>query len=101
MDIEIFPHRVLGSDTTEKLLNDLESIEDVRRILRDSKSNLDENNGLKYVKTKQPEGIILDLELNNSKSGNTDSFEFLANLKKLKLNCLMLKQTQHICFRAR
>lgn len=42
--------------------------------------------GLKYVKTKQPEGIILDLELNNSKSGNTDSFEFLSNLKKLKLN---------------
>ena len=42
--------------------------------------------GLKYVKTKQPEGIVLDLELNNSKSGNTDSFEFLANLKKLKLN---------------
>ena len=42
--------------------------------------------GLKYVKAKQPEGIILDLELNNSKSGNTDSFEFLANLKKLKLN---------------
>ena len=42
--------------------------------------------GLKYVKTKQPEGIILDLELNNSKSGNTDSFGFLENLKKLKLN---------------
>ena len=42
--------------------------------------------GLKYVKTKQPEGIILDLELNNSKSGNTDSFGFLENVKKLKLN---------------
>ena len=42
--------------------------------------------GLKYVKTKQPEGIVLDLELNNSKSGNTDSFGFLSNLKKLKLN---------------
>ena len=42
--------------------------------------------GLRYVKTKQPEGIALDLELNNSKSGNTDSFGFLANLKKLKLN---------------
>lgn len=42
--------------------------------------------GLKYVKTKQPEGIILDLELNNSTTGNTDSFEFLSNLKKLKLN---------------
>lgn len=42
--------------------------------------------GLRYVKIKQPEGIILDLELNNSTTGNTDSFEFLSNLKKLKLN---------------
>lgn len=33
MDIEIFPHRVLGSDTTEILLNDLESIEDVKRTV--------------------------------------------------------------------
>jgi methyl-coenzyme M reductase subunit D len=33
MDIEIFPYRVLGSDTTEKLLNDLESLEDVRRTV--------------------------------------------------------------------
>ena len=33
MDIEIFPYRVLGSDTTEKLLNDLESIEDVKRTV--------------------------------------------------------------------
>lgn len=42
--------------------------------------------GLKYVKTKLPEGIILDLELNNSSSGNTDSLGFISNLKKLKLN---------------
>lgn len=42
--------------------------------------------GLRYVKIKQPEGIILDLELNNSTTGNTDSFEFLSNLKKLNLN---------------
>lgn len=42
--------------------------------------------GLKYVKTKHPEGIVLDLELNNSKNGNTDSLEFLSNLKKLNLN---------------
>lgn len=42
--------------------------------------------GLRYVKMKQPEGIILDLELNNSQSGNTDSFEFLSKLKKIKLN---------------
>ena len=33
MDIEIFPHRVLGSDTTEKLVNDLEAIDDVKRTV--------------------------------------------------------------------
>lgn len=42
--------------------------------------------GLKYVKTKHPEGIVLDLELNNSFSGSADSLEFLSNLKKLNLN---------------
>lgn len=42
--------------------------------------------GLKYVKLKHPEGIVLDLELNNSTTGNTDSLEFLSNLKKLNLN---------------
>ena len=42
--------------------------------------------GLKYVRTKHPEGIVLDLELNNSISGNIDSLEFLSNLKKLNLN---------------
>lgn len=42
--------------------------------------------GLKNVKLKHPDGIVLDLELNNSSSGNTDSLEFLSNLKKLNLN---------------
>lgn len=42
--------------------------------------------GLRYVKLKEPEGIVLDLELNNSRTGNTDSLGFLSNLKKLKLN---------------
>lgn len=42
--------------------------------------------GLKYVKTKSPEGIILDLELNNSTNGNMDSLGFLDELKRLKLN---------------
>ncbi len=41
---------------------------------------------LKYVKLKHPEGIVLDLELNNSKSGSTNSLEFLSNLKKLNLS---------------
>lgn len=39
----------------------------------------------KYVKFKNPEGIILDIELNNSVSGSTDSLGFLDNLKNLKL----------------
>lgn len=41
--------------------------------------------GLKYVKLKRPEGIVLDIELNNSTSGNTDSLEFLNDLNKLNL----------------
>ena len=42
--------------------------------------------GLRYVQTKSPEGIVLDLELNNSTTGNTDSLDFLSNLKRLKLS---------------
>ncbi|MCL2157029.1 MAG: methyl-coenzyme M reductase operon protein D [Methanobrevibacter sp.] len=33
MDIEVFPHRVLGADTTEKLLNGIECIGDVKRTV--------------------------------------------------------------------
>ena len=40
---------------------------------------------LKYVKLKHPEGIVLDIELNNSISGNADSLDFLTNLKTLNL----------------
>ncbi len=42
--------------------------------------------GLKYTKAKRPDGIILDLELNNSSTGSIDSLEFLNNLKQLHLN---------------
>lgn len=53
---------------------------------------------LKYVQLKHPEGIVLDLELNNSKSGNTDSLEFLSNLKKLNLNYEpIIIVTTHVC----
>lgn len=40
---------------------------------------------LKYVRLKHVEGIVLDIELNNSVSGSTDSLEFLDNLNNLKL----------------
>jgi len=33
MDIEIFPHRLLSSNTTERLLNDLEMVEGIKRIV--------------------------------------------------------------------
>lgn len=41
---------------------------------------------LRLVKINKPDGIILDLELNNSSSGNIDSLEFLKELKNLRLN---------------
>ena len=41
---------------------------------------------LKYVRLRHPEGIILDIELNKSTSGNADSLEFFNELKKLNLN---------------
>lgn len=42
--------------------------------------------GLRYVKSKNPEGIVLDLELNNSNNSSMNSLGFLEELKKLKLN---------------
>ena len=42
--------------------------------------------GLHLVKLKKPDGIVLDLELNNSVNGSTDSLEFLSDLKKINLN---------------
>lgn len=41
---------------------------------------------IQYVKVKRPEGIVLDIELNNSLSGNADAFEFLNKLKSLNLD---------------
>lgn len=41
--------------------------------------------GLRYAKTLRPEGIVLDLELNNSLSGNVDSLDFVTDLQALNL----------------
>ena len=41
--------------------------------------------GLRYAKTLRPEGIVLDLELNNSSSGNVDSLHFVTDLQALNL----------------
>lgn len=52
---------------------------------------------IKYVKAKRPECIILDLELNNSTAGNTDSLGFLDNLNKLNLKYMpIIIVTTHV-----
>ena len=49
--------------------------------------------GLKLVKTQHPEGIVLDLELNNSSSGSTDSLQFLSCLKELDYEPIVIVTT--------
>lgn len=41
---------------------------------------------LECVKLHKPEGIVLDIELNNSTSGNLNSLDFLTNIKNLNLD---------------
>ena len=53
--------------------------------------------GLEYVKAKLPDGIVLDLELNNGTSGHTDSIGFLSKLKELNLDYEPIKiMTTHV-----
>lgn len=59
MDIEIFPHRLLSADTTEKLLKDLEKIEGVERI------------------------VLQDQRLPPEESGHPDRKPLLLKVKKL------------------
>lgn len=69
-------------DDCNRFMNCIKNRKDVELVaLTDS-----DREGLKYVKLKHPEGIVLDLELNNSTTGNNDSLEFLSNLRKLNLN---------------
>lgn len=78
-----------------KILIIEDDIEDCNRFMNCIKNRKDveivaltdsDREGLKYVKLKHPEGIVLDLELNNSTTGNNDSLEFLSNLRKLNLD---------------
>jgi len=55
MDIEVFPHRVLGADTTEKLLNGIEGLDDVKRTVIQGPrlQSEDPNKNPKYVDRRQ------------------------------------------------
>lgn len=78
-----------------KILIIEDDVEDCKKFLECAKERKDieivaitdsDIEGLKLVKLKRPEGIILDLELNNSTSGNPDSLGFMPELRKLNLN---------------
>ena len=85
-----------------KILVVEDDLDECNRIIECSKQRKDieivaitdsDVDALKHIKAKNPEGIMLDLELNNSKSGSTDSFELLENIKKLKYNPIAIVTT--------
>lgn len=84
MDIKPMKLLVLEDDVNacNDFINCINSREDIDLIaITDS-----DIEALQYVRLRHPEGIVLDIELNNSVSGNTDSLDFLSNIKKLNLN---------------
>ena len=65
----------------EKCMKAAKSIKDIEIVgITDSDSE-----GLRIIKEKRPEGIVLDLELNNSKGGNPDTVNFIPKIRKMKL----------------
>lgn len=72
-------------DDVNECLNFIKTIEN-REDIELVKITDSDIQGLRYVKNLHPEGIVLDIELNNSTSGNTNSLEFMNNMKKLNLN---------------
>ena len=60
-------------DDCKNFINAIKSRKDIELVaITDS-----DIEGLKYTKLKHPEGIILDLELNSSTTGNTDALNFI------------------------
>lgn len=64
------------------------------QIVKITDSDID---GLEYAKGKRPEGIILDLELNNSSNGNVSSIGIVSKLRKISPNYeLVIIVTTHV-----
>lgn len=84
MDIKPMKILILEDDVSacNDFINCIKSRNDID-LVGMTASDID---ALKYVKLRRPEGIVLDIELNNSDSGNTDSLEFLSELKNLNLD---------------
>ena len=63
MDIEIFPHRLLSADTTEKLLNDLEGLNVVKRmVIQGQRLPQDEDNPDQRIITIMGEEVDLQVK---------------------------------------
>ena len=62
MDIEIFPHRLLSTDTTERLLNDLEEVDGIKKIVIQGQRlpSADNNTERRIIKVK---GEEIDLQV--------------------------------------
>ncbi|BDZ66992.1 methyl-coenzyme M reductase operon protein D [Methanobacterium ferruginis] len=84
MDIEIFPHRLLSADTTEKLLKDLEKIEGIERIVLQGQRLPPEESRHPDRKTITIKGAKIDLQI---KTGRVlmeiRSEEIIENIKSL------------------
>lgn len=91
------PMRILIIEDDEKDCINFINEEKVRKDIEIVAITDSDIQGLEYVRAKLPDGIVLDLELNNGSSGHADSIEFLSNLKDLNLDYEPIKiMTTHV-----
>lgn len=80
------PMTILIIEDDKEACNEFIKCEKQRKDIKIIATTDSDIEGLRYVKIKRPEGIILDVELNNSSNGNTNSLEFMNELRKLNLD---------------
>ncbi len=61
MDMEIFPHRLLGADTTERLLNDIYDIKLSKKCLFVDKDSLQQMPSIRHKRNLMSIGEKIDL----------------------------------------
>lgn len=91
MDIKPMKILILEDDynACNNFINCINSRDDIKLIgITDS-----DIEALKFIKLYQPEGIVVDIELNKGISGNTDSLDFLNEIKKLNYNPIIIVTT--------
>lgn len=90
------------NDKPMKIIVIEDDLEECNKILECSKQRKDielvgitdsDIDAIKLVKAKNVEGVMLDLELNDSKNGNTDSFGFLDSIKNIRNKPIVIVTT--------